>query len=178
MVIVKNTGHPVIRKKRVRKHVIADLSANYAERFALLNGFSVETFLKDYGYDLSVFTYNTDGEREAGNIYIQLKATDRPKYLKNNLEIALTISKKDIAAWLNELFPVILILYDAEKERAYWLYVQQHIKKLSKFDLNIIPDNYNIRIPLANILHKESFRGFGVFKRNILNLSSYANAHY
>jgi hypothetical protein len=134
-VIAKNMSGSVIRKRRVRKHVIADLSANYAERFALLNGFSVETFLKDYGYDLSVFTYNADGEPEAGYIYIQLKATDRPRYLKNNLEITLTLSKKDIATWLNELLPVILILYDAENERAYWLYVRHHIRKLSKFDL-------------------------------------------
>ena len=178
MIKVRNTSVRVIRKRRVRKHIISDLSANYAERFALLNGFSVEKFITDYGYDLSVHTYNADGEPEAGYIYIQLKATDRPKYLKNNLEIALTLSKKDIATWLNEILPVILILYDAENERAYWLYVQQRVKKLSNFNLNTISDNYNVRIPLANMLNAESFRSFQAFKTNILNLSSHANAHY
>ena len=38
-------------KLRPRSHVIADLSVNFVERFALNCGFSVERFGSDYGYD-------------------------------------------------------------------------------------------------------------------------------
>lgn len=45
------------RKKRARKQIIADLSTNYVERYALLNGFAVESIIKDYGYDLNIYTF-------------------------------------------------------------------------------------------------------------------------
>ena len=52
----------IVRKRRTRQHVIADLSANYVERCALLCGFSVERIRLDYGIDLIVHTYNRHGE--------------------------------------------------------------------------------------------------------------------
>lgn len=58
---------PVPRKKRrTREHVIADLSANHVERHALLCGYSVERCLHDYGIDLVITTYDTQGNVENG----------------------------------------------------------------------------------------------------------------
>lgn len=54
------------KKKRVRQHIIADLSANHVERYILRCGFSVERVQHDYGIDLVLFTYNSDGEIEPG----------------------------------------------------------------------------------------------------------------
>jgi hypothetical protein len=49
------------RKQRTRQHIIADLSSNFVERFALLCGYSVERFFSDYGLDLTVLTYDETG---------------------------------------------------------------------------------------------------------------------
>lgn len=165
------------RKRRVRKHIIADLSANYVERFALLNGFSVECISKDYGYDLNVNTFNSRGELQNGIIYIQLKATDHIKYLSGRLSVSLSISKKDINAWYLEPFPVILVLYDALKDVAYWLYVQQYLENLPNFELAKIKNNFSVRIPIINRINEQSFRQFREYKLRILKQLARAITH-
>ncbi len=115
------------RKKRTREHIIADISVNYVEHFIVTTGFSVERVEKDYGYDLVLFTYDSEGEIENGQIYLQLKATDHIQ--KTNDKIALSISTKDLNLWLEEPMPVILILYDAIQKEAYWLYIQAYFEK-------------------------------------------------
>ena len=64
-------------KLRTRAHVLADVSINYVERQVLLCGFSVDRVQHDYGYDLTMTTYQDTGEIEPGAVYIQVKATDR-----------------------------------------------------------------------------------------------------
>jgi hypothetical protein len=77
-----NTG-PTRRNRRTRGHIIADLSANFVERSALLAGYSVERIQHDYGIDLLLFTYNEAGEIENASISLQLKATDTLPVLAN-----------------------------------------------------------------------------------------------
>lgn len=156
------------RKKRVRKHIIADLSINYVEKMALIHGFSVERIMKDYGYDLSVKSFDQQGECENGNIYVQVKATDRPKHLDNKTDISFSVSKRDLNFWYAEPFPVIFILYDAKRDLAYWTYIQQYLRDLPGFDIANIPDSYTIRISKNNVIDKSSFETFRVFKSNTL----------
>jgi|SRR5882724_7831046 len=165
------------RKKRIRKHIIADLSVNHVERFALLNGFTVERVIDDYGYDLIVFTFNVDGEFENGNIYIQLKATDKPKELKKKTEVSFQTNKKDLETWYNELFPVILILYDAENDIGYWIYIQQYLRNLINFDLEKLTDNFNIRMPKTNTIDISAFQRFRTYKANTLKTTNDVNTH-
>jgi hypothetical protein len=47
------------RKTRTREHVIADLSINHVERQLLLCGCSVERVYHDYGYDLTMTSFNS-----------------------------------------------------------------------------------------------------------------------
>ena len=54
----------VLRKRRTREHVIADLSVNFLERQVLLCGFTTERMAHDYGVDLEIFTFNRVGEIE------------------------------------------------------------------------------------------------------------------
>jgi hypothetical protein len=68
-------------KKRTREHIIADLSSNFVERQVLLCGFTAERVYFDYGIDLTIRTYNQDGEVEDGFIFVQLKATENLKQL-------------------------------------------------------------------------------------------------
>jgi hypothetical protein len=42
------------RKRRTRGHVLADLSANFVEKQALLCGYTAERVRLDYGIDLVV----------------------------------------------------------------------------------------------------------------------------
>ena len=75
-------------KRRTREHVIADLSVNHVEHQVLLCGWTAERRIHDYGLDLTVWTYDADGFIEAGEIYVQLKATDHLKLVASGAMIA------------------------------------------------------------------------------------------
>jgi hypothetical protein len=54
------------RKRRTREHVVADLSVNHVERIVIEAGHTVQRQEHDYGYDLSVITYDAEGYVEPG----------------------------------------------------------------------------------------------------------------
>lgn len=156
------------KKQRTRAHIIADLSVNYVERYALLCGYTIERFATDYGYDVNVYTYNQVGEIENGNIYLQLKATDHVHLFQDGEAISFSITKKDLLLWLEEPLPVILILYDAKKNRAYWLYIQAHFAQIPDFDIDQVHQAYTVHIPLTHRVNTRSFRKFAAWKQAVL----------
>ncbi len=157
------------KKIRTRDHVIADLSVNYVERFALLNNYSVEIFVKDYGYDLNIYTYSDKGEIETCNIYMQLKATDKIKLIRKNRFASFSIDKRDLNLWLEEPMPCILVLYDAINNKAYWSYLQATLENHPSFDINNVKERYSINIPVSNRINKSSLKRFRSFKVKVLD---------
>src|SRR5438128_1911944 len=117
-----------MRKRRTREHVIADMSVNHVERLVLRCGWTAERSRYDYGIDLFVKTYTADGEVQNGRILFQLKATDSPRRSADGTVLAVRLDWRDLLYWLNEPLPVVLILYDARDDRAYWLYVQEYFR--------------------------------------------------
>jgi hypothetical protein len=156
------------RKRRTREHVIADLSANHVEKQALLCGFSVERVRHDYGIDLILFTYDQHGEVESGKIFLQLKATDRVQVVVKGKFLAYRLDRADLSSWLSEFQPVILVVYDAPADRAYWLYVQAYFEKLPGFNLNRARETVTVRVPTTNILGPETIRTFARYRDLIL----------
>src|SRR5262245_34123850 len=110
-------------KRRVRSHVIADLSVNYIEKYVFKKKFIVECKVHDYGYDMVIETFNRYGEFERGQIKVQAKAQDQITILKGK-KITFNCDIRDLRTWYFETDPVILVLYDAKKERAFWIYIQ------------------------------------------------------
>ena len=82
----------------------------------------------DYGTDLEMVTFNKRGEVEEGKVIIQLKATDRFRTRASTRHLRYRIARVDLARWFAEPFPVLLIVYDAKRDRAYWLYVQSYFR--------------------------------------------------
>jgi hypothetical protein len=148
--------------------VIADLSANHAERYALLCGFSVERVVHDYGIDLFLQTYNRRGENENGQIIVQLKATDHLRMVAEGQFVACRVERADLAFWRNEPMPVILVLYDARKDAAYWLYVQSFLGTKADFDLRRLAKRPVILIPSSNVVDRRALRRFARFKKSVL----------
>ena len=87
-----------MRKRRTHQHIIAVLGFNYTERQVLKAGFILNRLFPDYGYDGSMVTFDTNGELEPGNIFIQVKATD--KLVKSSVQklnvIANLIRKENV----------------------------------------------------------------------------------
>jgi hypothetical protein len=118
---------PGIRGKiRTREHLIADLAINYVERFVLLSGFALMRVQPDYGYDLLMSTYNERGEREPGAVFLQVKATDRLPLVSAGAIVSWPVSRRDLKLWLPEAYPVVLVVYDGQKDKAYWLSIHDY----------------------------------------------------
>ena len=156
------------RKRRTRQHVIADLSVNHVERHVLLSGFTVERLVHDYGVDLMLTTYDDDGQVENGRVLLQLKATDHLRVLADGQTVSVTVARADLEAWLREPLPVILVIYDAQADVAYWLYLQPYFEGQPGFALSRVGRTVTVRVPMTNRIDRISVRRFRRFRDGVL----------
>jgi hypothetical protein len=117
------------RKRRTRQHVIAAQSVNYVERFVIDAGHTAQRVEADYGYDLYVSTFDGEGYGEPGLVFLQLKGTEAPEVSASGTDLVFDLAVDDYHLWIDEIFPVLLVLFDARKRRAWWLYMQRYFEE-------------------------------------------------
>jgi Domain of unknown function (DUF4365) len=145
-------------KTRTRAHVLADLGINHVERQVLLCGFSVDRVQHDYGYDLTMATYSDTGEFEPGGVYIQVKSTDRLPRLAGGKTIPWLVSRRDLKLWLAETYPVILVVYDGENDKAYWIHIQAYLSGRRTPELFTGGETLSVHIPMVNRFNPRAIR--------------------
>ncbi len=138
------------RKTRVRKHVIADMSLHHLAYIIVSCTFTIEPTRSDYGYDLSVFTFDPAGHYENGNIFVQIKATDRLK-IDATGDILFRISRRDILTWEGETFPAYLVVFDARQGRAYAIYLQKYFARTGLSAATMARATVEVRLPNVEI---------------------------
>jgi hypothetical protein len=156
---------PAPRKRRTRQHVIADQSVNHVERLILDEGYSAERPRGDYGYDLVLFTYDEQGYAEEGAVFIQIKATER---LDASDAFPFDVDVRDYDRWTAELMPVILVLFDASRKRAYWLYVQRYFDEDVSRRPKGTAKTIRVRIPSRQFLGRAAVRRMRAHKQEAL----------
>ncbi len=159
---------PIPRKRRTREHVLADLGVNHVERHVLLCGYTVERRVHDYGIDLMMKTYDRDGEVENGEVLFQLKATERVKVTADGQTILFRVERADLRSWLGEPMPVLLVIYDASADTAFWLYVQAEFEKHACFNRVYGSHTVTVRIPETQRVDLAAVRAFAQYKDRIL----------
>ncbi len=155
------------RKKRVRKHVIADMSFHHLAYIIVSCAFTVEPTKSDYGYDLSVFTFDGSGSYENGNVFVQLKATDNITIDKKSGDIKFRISKRDIETWEEEPFPVYLVVFDATARKAYSVCLQPYFVQKGIASTNMLKSSVIIHLPCVEI-DEATIRGWRDSKNTVL----------
>jgi hypothetical protein len=145
---------PVPKPQRPEEHVIESQSENYVLKFFTDKGHTATPLRHDYGTDLLVETFDEAGHIENGFIRVQLKAGNKLRYSKDGSYISFDIEAKHYHMWIEEEFPVFLILYDAHKVAAYYLYVQEYFGKAKKprKDAKTI----TVRVPVKNKFTKRA----------------------
>jgi hypothetical protein len=151
-------------KRRTREHIIADLSVNYVQRLALSQGHTVQARQADYGIDLQMDTFDEEGLVEPGCVYFQLKATDSLALDAKGQFISQSLDIRDLRLWLREIFPVVLVVYDASRSVAYWMNVQEHFRENPP---KVGQKTSTVRIPVANILEEVTIRELRT-RKNVL----------
>lgn len=147
------------RKRRTREHVLADLSVNHVEKYALQCGFAVQRISQDYGLDLAIFTFDSEGYLERGAVWVQLKATDHLKTTRDGKNVLVRIERRDLLAWIADGNPVFLVLYDAAADRAYWLSIQTAFGDEQAF-AKLHGKTVTIAIPCKNRVSAAALREF------------------
>lgn len=146
------------RKRRTRAHIIADLSVNHVEKCVLQCGWIVQRYRPDYGLDLMMRTFNRRGEIENGDVRLQIKSTDSIKIVSDRKAIAVRVEWRDMVYWLNEPLPMILVIYDAKTDRAWWLHLNETLRMEGR--AAPITATLTLRVPLANVLDLKAVRRF------------------
>jgi hypothetical protein len=157
---------PAPRKKRTRQHVIAAQSVNHVERFIIDEGHTAERQLSDYGYDLVLSTYDEKGFAEEGVVYLQLKASEKLTALGNNFVFDMDL--RDYTRWMREPMPVILVLFDASKRRAYWLYIQRYFAQNPSRKPRQGAKTVRVRIPKRQVISRAAIKAIRTYKQGVL----------
>ena len=163
--MARNDSAP--RKQRTREHVIASQSVNHVERFIIDEGHTAELPLSDYGYDLVLSTYDEEGYAEEGTIYLQLKASEKLKASGNDFVFDLDL--RDYTRWTREPMPVIFILFDAVKRRAYWLYVQRYFDEDPSRRPRRRAKTVRVRISKRQVVSRAAVKRMRAYKQKILD---------
>ena len=157
------TPPPRHGKQRTREHVIADLSVNHVERFALRCGFAVQRLSPDYGLDLQIITFDERGFREDGVLWMQLKATDHLQTSRDGKSALVRIERRDILSWMRELYPVILVVYDAARDLAYYLVIQDYFAGPGVF-AKLSGTTVTVPVPRKNVVSEKAMQELAPLK--------------
>ena len=151
------------RKQRTREHVLADLSVHYVEGFILEEGHTTQRLTNDYGYDLILWTFDEQGYVEPGSSYFQLKAME--KLQEHGTDYVFDLDVRDYNLWIVERDPVIFVLFDASRKRAYWLAIQRY------FSADAVPlpkkgaKTVRLRVPKRQSLNRRAIAKIRELKR-------------
>jgi hypothetical protein len=97
------------------------------EGFILEEGHTAQRVTHDYGYGLVLFTYDAQGFVEPGLTFFQVKAMETVK--EQGTDYVFDLDIRDYNLWIREKMPVILILFDASRKRAWWHHVQGYFRE-------------------------------------------------
>jgi hypothetical protein len=153
--------HP--RKQRTRQHVIADQSVHHVEGFILAEGHTAQRLERDYGYDLLLITYDEQGYVEPGFLLLQLKAAETLQAVGSDYVFDLDI--RDYNLWMLEEIPVILILFDATRRRAYWLTVQRYFREEEARRPKRGAKTVRVRVPMRQAVNRRAIASMRKLKR-------------
>ncbi len=166
-----------LKKKRTREHIIINHSLVYVQYFIMNAGFTYEVVIKDYGYDLTVNTFDHDGLIEGAARVIQLKASEILTMHGDRVNYSFDLDMRDYNLWVKEPNPVFLIRYEATSRRAYWLYVQQYLKGGTAPKPKPAAKSVGIKIPKTNKVRTDFFRHARRLKEEVLKRLLGADPH-
>jgi tetratricopeptide (TPR) repeat protein len=103
--------------KRVRNHELEELSLA-ALRFELPSKWVIHDFRKDYGIDVQLEVFETDGFATGLRCYGQLKATDNAAD-----DDVLSLDRDHFEYWGAHTDPVLLLRYYADERHYFWCWL-------------------------------------------------------
>jgi hypothetical protein len=163
------------RKRRTQQHIIADLSVHHVEGYILREGHTAQRVEKDYGYDLFLYTYDEQGYIEPGLAYLQLKASETLE--QTGADYVFDVDIRDYNLWMLERFPVFLVLFDASRRKAYWLWVQRYFHDDQSRRHRKGAKTVRVRLPARQTVSRRGIRRMCQVKRAVFTAAKTEGSH-
>jgi len=108
---------------------------------------------RDYGEDLLVRIFD-NGQATPFAFYVQAKATDQIfKYSSDEISFSFPVKRAHIEHWARFREPVLLTLWDAQKDQTYWECIHSYLASPEgKAAFHKAGQTFRIRIPAVNTL--------------------------
>ncbi|MED4690407.1 DUF4365 domain-containing protein [Peribacillus frigoritolerans] len=133
-----------------------DLSKHFVEGVIIRNGWKYREQENDNDIDGEIEVFTEERETTAKLLKVQLKATTNLKIDGDSVLFDCPVKFLNFCDVCD--IPVVIIVYDVEIERAFWLWTQQYISTVLENDNSIWRANsktVRIRIPISNKVEKE-----------------------
>lgn len=168
-----------VRKRRTAEHIRADIAVRYVELLCARAGYvtSVPRQGGDYGIDIEIETFDERGFVESEEIKIQVKAAKRLARKANGREFAIRLDQRDLHHWLGGVLPVILVIYDQSRDRAYWSYIQRYFESHPKLSLKSQARKRTIGVKQSDLLTVRAIHRFARWKNEIVREANEAVKH-
>lgn len=88
---------------------------------------------------------------------MQLKATDHLKTSRDGRSALVGVERRDVLSWMRELYPVILVLYDAARDLAYYLVIADYFAGANVF-VRLKGATVTVPVPLDNVVSEQAIR--------------------
>jgi Domain of unknown function (DUF4365) len=151
------------RKQRTRQHVIADQSIHHVVGFILDEGHTAQRVESDYGYDLMLFTHDRDGYAEPGLVRIQIKAAEKLQLVHS--DYVYDVSIRDYNLWMLEEMPVIFILFDSSRKRAFWVAFQDYFRENTDRRPSKGAKTIRVRVPIRQTVSRRAISAMRKLKQ-------------
>jgi tetratricopeptide (TPR) repeat protein len=142
--------------KRPREHIIGDRAVDVFKIRLPIDWIKNES-KKDYGWDIWLTITRNNKARE--NFFVQLKGSDNPNYIENNIIISQVLNVPTVN-WLLELpMPIMLCICDTGKidEPVYYVWLQEDLKRIEKENPNWRKqDSVSFHIPISQIVSNDN----------------------
>jgi mannose/fructose/N-acetylgalactosamine-specific phosphotransferase system component IID len=93
-----------------------------------------------------------------------VKGTEGLNWLRSGRRASFRLARVDLVGWLRELLPVILIVYDAKEDRAYWLHVQAYFAAQLGFSLFTAGATVTVHLDASQVLDPGAIRTFAALR--------------
>src|SRR5262249_51359791 len=80
---------------------------------------------------------------------IQVKATEQTRRVNNGREIVFRVERADVLTWVSQADPVLLIVYDARADQAWWLHVQGYAAANRRWNRQQMAETISVRLPVG-----------------------------
>jgi hypothetical protein len=125
------------------------MGVNFLERQVLRRGHQLKQVPEpEYGTDALMLHFSPEtSEIENGWVEFQVKATEDVRIIADGELVTCMVEMAHVHYWQWEIaHPVILVVYDAAKHRAFWIDIQDYINKHPPTDTQSL----TVRIPAQN----------------------------